>query len=68
MKIKLVRSPAGRIPKHAATIKGLGLRKTNDERTIVDSPQTRGMVKEICHLVSIVEDGISGSKQTKDVS
>ncbi|MBT3182710.1 MAG: 50S ribosomal protein L30 [Deltaproteobacteria bacterium] len=65
MKIKLLRSPAGRIPKHCATIKGLGLTKTNSERTIVDNPQTRGMVKEIGYLVSVIEDGISGSKQAK---
>lgn len=58
MKVKLVRSAYGRLPKHRATVRGLGLRKTGDERVIEDTPATRGMVLSIPHLVSIVEEGL----------
>jgi len=60
MRVKLVRSPHGRLPKQAGTIKGLGLRRTGDTRVIEDTPATRGMVAKIPHLVMIVEEGLTG--------
>ena len=39
-----------------ATLIGLGLNKMHKCRTLVDSPQVRGMVAKISHLVRIVED------------
>ena len=38
-----------------ATLIGLGLNKMHKRRTLVDSPQVRGMVAKIAHLVRIVE-------------
>ena len=35
---------------------GLGLNKMHKRRTLIDSPQVRGMVAKISHLVRIVED------------
>ena len=58
MKVKLVRSPHGRLPKQAATLTGLGLRRTGDERILEDTPSTRGMVSRVCHLVTVLEDGL----------
>jgi large subunit ribosomal protein L30 len=40
-----------------ATLIGLGLNKMHKRGTLVDSPQVRGMVAKIAHLVRIVEDG-----------
>ena len=57
MRVKLVRSAAGKLPAHRATVRGLGLRHTGDERVIEDTPSTRGMVNAVSHLVTIVEDG-----------
>ena len=39
-----------------ATLIGLGLNKMHKRRTLIDSPQVRGMVAKISHLVRIVED------------
>jgi large subunit ribosomal protein L30 len=39
-----------------ATLIGLGLNKMHKRRTLIDSPQVRGMVAKIAHLVRIVED------------
>lgn len=57
MKIKLVHSATGCIPKHRMTVRGLGFRRLYQEREIVDTPQTRGMVKAVCHLVDIIGEG-----------
>lgn len=66
MKIKLVRSAAGRLPNHRATVRGLGLRRTGEERVIEDTPSTRGMVNTVSYLVSIVEEGISPAAAPKE--
>ncbi len=65
MRIKLVHSACGGVPKHRETVKGLGFRKVNHERLIVDNASTRGMVKGVCHLVKIIEDGIDAPANAK---
>jgi large subunit ribosomal protein L30 len=65
IKIRMIHSACDAIPKHKGTIRGLGFRKVNHERLIVDTPETRGMVKSVAHLVKIVEEGIS-QKPRKD--
>ncbi len=52
LKIKLVRSIAGASEEQLATIHGLGLRKFGQERLLQDSPDMRGMVFKVKHLVS----------------
>ena len=39
-----------------ATLIGLGLNKMHKRRTLIDSPQVRGMVAKISHLVRIVDE------------
>ena len=56
IKVKLVNSPIGRTQDQRGTVKGLGLRKVGEERVLQDSPQVRGMIAKIPHLVSIVKD------------
>ncbi|MFA4874945.1 MAG: 50S ribosomal protein L30 [bacterium] len=58
MRIKLVRSACGRVPKHRATVRGLGLTRTNQERVVMDTPAIRGMVAQVPYLVKIIEEGI----------
>jgi large subunit ribosomal protein L30 len=55
LKITQVRSAAGRLPKHRRTIIALGLGKIR--RTVIheDTPQIRGMVKSVQHLVTVEE-------------
>jgi large subunit ribosomal protein L30 len=55
IKIKLVRSKIGRPQKHKDILCGLGLRKMNHVATFEDTPQIRGMVRKVTHLVEIVE-------------
>ena len=55
IKIKLVRSPICTPEKQKRVVKGLGLRKLNQVVERPDSPEFRGMVKKVPHLLAIVE-------------
>ena len=56
IKVKQTKSAIGRLPKHKATLKGLGLRKINHVREREDPPAVRGMVHRVHYMVEIVEE------------
>jgi len=39
-----------------ATIKSLGFRRLYEEKTVKNTPEIRGMVKKVMHLVTVLED------------
>jgi len=53
LRIRLVRSPVGYPPVQRATVRGLGLRKIGAEVVRPNSPEIRGMVTSIAHLVNV---------------
>ena len=55
LKIKKVKSEIGRPEKQRKILKGMGLIKLNSTVTLVDTPQTRGMINKVIHLVSVEE-------------
>lgn len=55
VKIKYVRSSIGRSEHQKKIVRGLGLRKLNQVAERPDTPEIRGMVAKIPHLVQIVE-------------
>lgn len=55
IQVKLVKSVIGAIPKHRKTVQALGLKKLGQIKEHQDNPQIRGMVKQVEHLVKIVE-------------
>jgi len=52
--VQLVRSVAGTREAHRATVRGLGLRKTNSESTLEDTPAVRGMIDKVSYLVKVL--------------
>ena len=52
--VKLVRSVAGTRESHRATVRGLGLRKTNSTSTLEDTPAVRGMINKVSYLVEVI--------------
>jgi large subunit ribosomal protein L30 len=56
LKIKWVRSCIGRTQDQRDTIRSLGLKRLNEERTVKNTPEIRGMVKKVIHLVKVLED------------
>lgn len=56
IKVKQIKSGIGRIQSQIGTLKGLGLGKINRERVLLDTPEIRGMIKKVSHIVSIIEE------------
>ena len=55
LKITKVKSVIGRPEKQRKILKGMGLTKLNKTVTLVDTPQMRGMINKVIHLVSVEE-------------
>lgn len=55
LKIKQVRSAINRLERQKRTIRALGIRRM--EQTVVheDTPQIRGMIRKVAHLVEVEE-------------
>lgn len=51
LKVTLVKSPIGAIRAHKACVTGLGLRRMHHTVTLQDTPEVRGMINKISHLV-----------------
>ena len=52
-------SPIGRTEDQRATLVGLGLNKRHRTRELVDTPEVRGMINKVRHLVRIDEEAAS---------
>ncbi len=50
-----VGSPIRREAKQRATLCGLGLNKMGRTRELVDTPEVRGMIKKVQHMVKVEE-------------
>ena len=55
LKVTLVKSTIGAIPKHRATVEALGLKKLNKSVELPDNDAVRGMIWHVKHLVKVEE-------------
>ena len=55
LKITLVKSPIGAIPKHRATVKALGHTKMHKTVVMPNNDAIKGMVAQVAHLVKVEE-------------
>ena len=55
LKVTLVKSTIGAVPKHKKTVEALGLKKVNKTVELPDNAATRGMVKQVQHPVKVEE-------------
>lgn len=53
MKLTLVRSLIGVKKDHRATVRALGLGKTDSTKVVADTPDVRGMVNKVAYLLKI---------------
>ena len=53
--ITLVRSPIGFNRTQGKTVEGMGLRRIRHSVTLADTPETRGMIHKVRHLVTVQE-------------
>ncbi|MEN6422990.1 MAG: 50S ribosomal protein L30 [Smithella sp.] len=55
LKVKKIKSEIGRPEKQRKILRGMGLNKMNREVILEDTPQIRGMINKVIHLVSVEE-------------
>ena len=55
LKVTLVKSPIGAIPKQKVTVEALGLKKLNKTVELPDNEAVRGMIWHVKHLVKVEE-------------
>ena len=52
--VKLVKSVASTRQSHRDTVRGLGLRRIDSQRTLEDTPAVRGMINKVAYLVKVL--------------
>jgi large subunit ribosomal protein L30 len=53
LQVTLVKSVIGRPKKHRDVVAGLGLKKLNHSVEHADTPEIRGMISKISHLLNV---------------
>jgi large subunit ribosomal protein L30 len=53
LKVTLVRSPIGFQKKQAKVVQGMGLRRLRHTVELPDTPESRGMIHKVRHLVEV---------------
>ncbi|EKF74430.1 50S ribosomal protein L30 [Alcanivorax hongdengensis A-11-3] len=53
IKVKLVKSTNGRLEKHKACVRGLGLRRIGHTVEVEDTPAVRGMINKVAYLLQV---------------
>jgi large subunit ribosomal protein L30 len=56
VKVRQIGSPSRRVHTQRETLVGLKLNKIGRVAALVDTPQTRGMIAKVAHLVEVVEN------------
>jgi large subunit ribosomal protein L30 len=59
LKITLVKSYIGRPEKHRKVLRGMGLQKLNRTVLLKDTPEVRGMINKVSHLLFVEEIEVS---------
>ncbi len=54
-KLTLVRSMAGRLKNHQASVRGLGIRRMHHTVVVDDTPQNRGMINRVRYALKVEE-------------
>ncbi|AEV38365.1 50S ribosomal protein L30 [Pseudovibrio axinellae] len=54
--VEQIGSPLRRPADQRATLVGLGLNKMHRRRTLKDTPEVRGMIRKVQHLVRVVDE------------
>lgn len=55
LKVTLVKSTIGAVPKHKKTVEAMGLRKVNKTVLLPDNAATRGQIQQVGYLLKVEE-------------
>ncbi|MCH2324508.1 MAG: 50S ribosomal protein L30 [Pseudomonadales bacterium] len=53
VKVTLVKSPIGTLPKHKLCLQGLGLRRMHQSAEVEDTPAVRGMINKVNYMLVV---------------
>ena len=53
VKVTLVKSPIGTLPKHKLCLQGLGLRRMHQSVEVEDTPAVRGMMNKVNYMLIV---------------
>ena len=56
VKVQQIGSPLRRHHSQRETLIGLGLNRMNRVSELVDTPETRGMIRKVNHLIRVIDD------------
>ena len=55
LKVTLVKSPIGAVPKNRKTVEAMGLTKLHKTVELPDNAAVRGMIRQVNHMVNVEE-------------
>jgi large subunit ribosomal protein L30 len=55
LKIELVKSPIGAVPKHKLTLEAMGLTKLHKVVELPDNAATRGQIQQVGYMLKVTE-------------
>lgn len=55
LQVTLIRSINGRLKKHRACVRGLGLRRMHQTVEVIDTPENRGMINKVNYMLECKE-------------
>lgn len=55
LNVTMTKSKFGRLPRHQACLKGLGLRKINQTVEVLNTAENRGMINKISYMLKVEE-------------
>ena len=55
LKVTLVKSPIGAVPKHRRTVEAMGLTKMHKTVTLPDNASTRGQIQQVGYMLKVEE-------------
>ncbi len=55
LNVTMTKSKYGRLPRHQACLKGLGLRKINQTVEVLNTAENRGMINKISYMIKVEE-------------
>ena len=56
IRLTLIRSLIGRLPRHKDCVRGLGLRRMHHTVEVIDTPSNRGMIDKVSYMLKVEED------------
>ena len=61
--VTLTKSPIGFKKNQGIVVQSMGLRKLHHTVTLPDTPETRGMIFKVRHLVTVATEGAEGAEK-----